>query len=56
MNKIEQEKLKNIMSDLFNNKKLQLQDTKGIWMFIPNPFDFTMQWFINNLEYLRTVD
>jgi hypothetical protein len=56
LNKVEQEKLKNIMSDLFNNKKLELQDPKGNWMKIPNPFDFTIQWFINNLEYLRIID
>ena len=44
------------MSDLFNNKKLELQDPKGNWWYIPNPFDFTIQWFINNIEYLRIVE
>lgn len=44
------------MSSLFDNKKLELQDPKGNWMKIHNPFDFTIEWFINNIEYLRIIE
>lgn len=56
MDKLKQDKLNYIMSSLFDNKKIELQDPKGNWMKIPNPFDFTIEWFINNIDYLRIIE
>ena len=56
MDKFKQDKLNHIMSSLFDNKKLEMQDPKGNWMKIPNPFDFTVQWFIQYIDYLRIIE